>query len=238
MQVLQFLMLFVLLLLSGLTVQTRLLNKPAAASGALIAWMIWLGTGLTGLVMLAVFFIAGAGATRWSRFKRKGTTENFGKKADRSAIQVWANVGLAALAGITAFFFPEAKVYCLLVVAAILSAACSDTLSSELGTLYGRRFYNFLSGQPDQRGADGVVSLEGLGIGWMASMVMAMVYGLLQTFTVEVLWIAMAGFLGNLADSFLGAALQRRGILNNDWVNFLNTLIAAISMILLSIAFS
>jgi uncharacterized membrane protein len=48
----------------------------------------------------------------------------------------------------------------------------------------------------------------------------------------------MAGFLGNLADSFLGAALQRRGILNNDWVNFLNTLIAAVSMILLSIAFS
>jgi uncharacterized membrane protein len=30
-----------------------------------------------------------------------------------------------------------------------------------------------------------------------------------------------------IADSFLGAILERRRVLNNDWVNFLGTLTAA-----------
>jgi uncharacterized membrane protein len=36
-----------------------------------------------------------------------------------------------------------------------------------------------------------------------------------------------AGFLGSLADSVLGAALERRGWLNNEWVNLLSTAAAA-----------
>jgi hypothetical protein len=35
--------------------------------------------------------------------------------------------------------------------------------------------------------------------------------------------VLMAGVSGNLLDSLLGATLQRRGILNNDTVNFSNT---------------
>jgi uncharacterized membrane protein len=42
------------------------------------------------------------------------------------------------------------------------------------------------------------------------------------------IWIVVAGFAGNLADSILGASLERKGWLKNDQVNFLNTLIAAI----------
>jgi uncharacterized membrane protein len=42
-------------------------------------------------------------------------------------------------------------------------------------------------------------------------------------------WIVLAGFIGNLTDSLLGASLERKGWLHNDQVNFLNTLIAAIT---------
>jgi uncharacterized membrane protein len=38
----------------------------------------------------------------------------------------------------------------------------------------------------------------------------------------------MAAVLGMIADSYLGASLQRRGILNNDSVNFLSTLLSAV----------
>jgi uncharacterized protein (TIGR00297 family) len=227
------------LLLSGLTVKARLLNKPAAASGALLAWLIWLGTGVTGVLSLALFFICGAGATRWKKkVKRQWVTENHKNKADRSASQVWANGGMAGLGAVLSILFPECKEEGLLIVVAVLAAACSDTLSSELGTLYGRRFFNSLTGKPDQRGADGVVSLEGFVFGLIGSVLIALIYGFIHSFGWQFAGIVLAGLLGNLSDSFFGAALQRKGVLNNDWVNVLNTIIAAVSMILLSIAFS
>jgi uncharacterized membrane protein len=40
--------------------------------------------------------------------------------------------------------------------------------------------------------------------------------------------IVFAGVMGNLADSVLGAALERRHYIGNDTVNFLNTLFAAL----------
>ncbi len=240
MQLLPDLLVFLLFfLLAGLTVLTRLLNKPAAASGALIAWVIWLGTGVTGVVLLGLFFLCGAGATRWKRSVKHKWTNTVSKKgADRKASQVWANGGIAALAGLSGFLFPEIREWTLVIVSATMAAACSDTLSSELGTIYGRNFFNSISGKPDQRGADGVVSLEGLVFGLVGAGLIALVYGILQILDSTVLVIWISGIIGNLSDSFLGAAFQRKGRLNNDLVNLLNTLIAAISGILLSIAFS
>jgi len=39
---------------------------------------------------------------------------------------------------------------------------------------------------------------------------------------------AVTAVLGMIADSYLGASLQRRGMLNNDSVNFLSTLLSAV----------
>jgi uncharacterized membrane protein len=41
-------------------------------------------------------------------------------------------------------------------------------------------------------------------------------------------WLLVAGTAGNLADSVLGATLERRGVLDNNTVNFLNTLTGAL----------
>jgi uncharacterized membrane protein len=45
-------------------------------------------------------------------------------------------------------------------------------------------------------------------------------------------WIIAAGTAGNLSDSVMGALLERRGVIGNNAVNFLNTLIAALVMLL------
>ncbi|WP_449437800.1 DUF92 domain-containing protein [Pedobacter steynii] len=37
-----------------------------------------------------------------------------------------------------------------------------------------------------------------------------------------------AGIIGNITDSLLGATLERKSYLNNDMVNFLNTLVASL----------
>ncbi|HEY8397649.1 MAG TPA: DUF92 domain-containing protein [Flavihumibacter sp.] len=243
------LVLLLIFLLAGGTVWLRMLTAPAAMSGAFIASLLWLGTGWTGIGLLAIFFGLGAGATRWARGvrKRSGAAEGHPdtlvpalhnhrhtQKADRRASQVWANGGLAALMALAAIFMPEKAEFFLLLAAAALTSAATDTLSSELGTLYGKRFFNILSFKPDTRGADGAVSLEGTVFGLIGSMIMGGFFGAMTGNLTGAGMLVIAGTAGNLADSLIGARWQRRGWLNNDQVNALNTLTALLSAILLS----
>lgn len=221
----------VILLLSSLTVKANLLNKSAAFSGAIVAYLIWLGTGISGLILLAIFFVCGAGATRLVGHGKRSSG------ADRKASQVWANGGVAALAGLLAFLTADQFEFYLLLIAAALSSATGDTLSSELGTRFGKRFFNIISFQPDKRGADGVISGEGVLFGLIGSGLITISCFLLGFSQRESLFVFFAGVLGNLADSYFGALWQRKGYLSNDFVNLLNTLVAVICIILLILAF-
>ena len=69
--------------------------------------------------------------------------------------------------------------------------------------------------------------MEGTLIGAAGAALIAFIY-LLGGFTIAGLIIVVAGVTGNLADSILGATLERRGIIGNNTVNFLNTLTGAL----------
>lgn len=212
----------------------RKLTTPAALTGGVLAWVLYKGTGLTGLILLAAFFIAGTLATALGagEKERMGMAEK--NKGQRTASQVLANGGVAALAGLLAWMDPHQLIMWQLAAAAALSSASADTLSSELGSLYGKRFYNILTFKKDKRGLDGVVSLEGTLCGIAGSAMIAIIYSLGYGFSVHALWIVLAGTVGNLADSVLGAALERKGRITNDLVNGLNTLVAAVIGLLLA----
>jgi uncharacterized protein (TIGR00297 family) len=104
----------------------------------------------------------------------------------------------------------------------------ADTLSSELGMIYGKRFFNIITFKKDHRGLDGVISIEGTLIGLAGAFVMAIVFWLYTDWSKALFVITIAGFLGNAIDSVLGALLERKKFIDNNAVNFLNTLTGAL----------
>ena len=220
---------FILLCAAAIvTVVLKKLDAKAAVAAVVIGFVAWLGEGYTGIALLATFFVAGTLATSWKmRTKRQaGLAEQH--RGQRTAAQVIANGGVAAMLSLLSFLFVQYQPLLLLMVASSLSSATADTVSSELGNLYGKKFYNIISFKKDIRGLNGVVSFEGTMIGVAGSSLIALVYAIQAGFTIHLLWIVIAGTIGNLMDSVLGATLERKHVLNNDAVNFLNTLTGAL----------
>ncbi|THU38103.1 DUF92 domain-containing protein [Niastella caeni] len=222
--------LIVLFFISAIVVASivfRKLTVSGAVTGGCLAYLLYKGAGITGIIMLGAFFIAGSAVTALGRSRKEqlGIAEK--NKGQRTAWQVLANGGVAGLAGLLAWLRPELSVLWQLAAAASLASASADTLSSELGSIYGKSFYNILTFKKDTCGLDGVVSVEGTLWGIAGSAMIAVIYVTAYGYSALALWIMLAGFAGNMADSLLGASLERKGWLKNDQVNFLNTLVAA-----------
>ncbi|HEY4197524.1 MAG TPA: DUF92 domain-containing protein [Mucilaginibacter sp.] len=220
--------LLILIAIIIISVKTEKLTLAGALTGGLIALLIFIGAGYAGISMLAAFFVLGTAATIWKKNEKqrfKSTTDH----TKRNSGQVLANGGVAAITGILAWYIPAQAELLRIMMAASLTSAMADTLSSELGMIYGRRFYNIATFKKDERGLDGVISLEGTLIGLAGSIIIAIIYAIGFGWNNAFFIILIAGTIGNLSDSFLGALLERKKYLNNDSVNFLNTLIAALA---------
>jgi len=215
------------------TIALKKLDSKAAVTAVVIGFIVWLGEGYTGIALLATFFITGTLATSCKmRTKQQGGLAEQ-HRGQRTATQVIANGGIAAILSLVSFLSVQQQPLLLLMVASSLSSATADTLSSELGNVYGKKFYNIMNFKKDIRGLNGVVSFEGTMIGIAGSSLIALIYSTQAGFTIHFLWIVIAGAIGNLTDSVLGATLERKHILSNDVVNFLNTLTGAVISLLL-----
>ena len=204
------------------------LTTGAVWLGGALGLLIYLGSGFGGLALLALFFGLGTAASSWrvADKRRLGLAEE--NKGRRTAGQVVANAGVAGLLGLLAWQWPPAAPLARLMLAGSFAAATADTLASELGNVYGRRYYNILTLKPDTRGLNGVISLEGTALGLAGTAGLAAAYCLGAGWGPAFGYLLVAGTAGNLADSVLGATLERRGYLGNNAVNFLNTLTGAL----------
>lgn len=207
--------------------RTNKLTGPAAWTGGALGLLIFGGSGWVGIGLLALFFGLGSAASRWkvADKQRLGLAE--ANKGRRTAGQVLANAGVAGLLGLTAWVYAAAAPLAPLMLAGSFAAATADTLASELGNVYGRRYYNVLTWRPDVRGENGVVSLEGTGLGLAGSALIAGAYCACYGWGPAFGWLVLAGTAGNFADSLLGATLERRQLVANNTVNLLNTLVGA-----------
>lgn len=204
------------------------IDLPGSLVGGVIAMGIFMGGGFFLLGLLLVFFVLGSLASHWRKAEKQKiglAQESGGKRSVRHAI---SNGGVAGLCGLMAWLLPEYATVFVVMTAASLAAATSDTLSSELGNVYGRRFIDLIGMKPGQRGNDGVVSLEGSLFGIAGSGVIAGLFGFTHSWDAAVVVIFLAGIAGNIVDTLLGGTLQRAGHLTNDLVNLGCTVSSAV----------
>lgn len=166
--------------------------------------------------LVAVFVLAYA-ATRFGRARKEA--RGLGERPrGRSASQIVANLGVAALAAAMGSY-----VACI----AALAEAAADTVSSELGQAIGGPARLVTTWRRVPPGTDGGVSLVGTLAGVAAAAAVVMVGALHHALWPHKAAVFIAACAGLLFDSLLGATVERRGWMGNDWVNFASTLFAA-----------
>lgn len=210
----------------------RAVDLSGAVAGVIVTWLLYITAGPGAFAAVAGVFVLAFLTTRLGYRHKQflGTAE---RRAGRTASQVLANLGTATACGVASVLARRPELW-LLGVSAALAEAAADTVSSEYGQASGSRAYLITTWEVVPAGTDGGISLPGTLAGIAASVLLALICA--TAHLVPRHWIAVtfaAGILGMFADSYLGALLERRRGLNNDQVNFLSTIIAALLAALL-----
>jgi uncharacterized protein (TIGR00297 family) len=242
---------FLASIIAYLAYRARSLDRSGAFAALAVGTVIFGLGGLNWAILLLTFFITSSGLGRMFKSRKREANEKYAKGGQRDAGQVFGNGGIAALFVTLHFFFPEVS-WPWLGFAASLAAVNADTWATELGVLNPTppRLITDLR-KVVERGTSGGISW----IGTLASLAGAGIIGLEaallnpsgRNWSYFVL-ATVAGLLGALFDSLLGATVQAiyycpscqketernpthgcgatttqiRGWtwLDNDWVNF------------------
>jgi uncharacterized protein (TIGR00297 family) len=247
------------ILISILALRFRMLNRSGALAAAGLGTVFFGLGGWSWAMLLLGFFISSSGLSRLFKRRKARFDEKFSKGSQRDAGQVMANGGIAGLFVLLHLFFPG-ELWPWLGCAGALAAANADTWATELGVLNPRPPRQLTTWNPVEQGTSGAISLTGTLAALAGSLFIALIAACVWPQTMVnwllVLAITLAGLLGSLVDSLLGATLQAiyycpncrketerhpqhtcgssttrlRGLtwLDNDWVNTACTLAGGI----------
>jgi len=204
-------------------------DRSGMAAGFAVGMLTWTLGGWRAFAILIAFFVLGSGTTRLGRRRKERLGVAQARHGARSARHALANCGVGVYLAALAATAPEPGLLLLAFVCAYATAAF-DTVSSEIGQAFGGRPVMITTLRPAPIGTDGAVSLVGTLAGFVAAALVGLAavgLGLVGPGALAI--VLVAAFVGSSADSFLGATLERRGLMDNDAVNFSNTLIGALS---------
>ena len=244
--------------LAALALWRRAITYPGAALAWAFSVVICFCSGVIGFFALAATFIFTLIAGKISgKTREKAEKKLHAKHGRRDAVQIFCNVGIAAI--MAAVFAISGREGFLCASAGALAASLADSMASELGILSKKEPRDAFTFRKVQAGMSGGVSALGfamsaVGAGIIAAISLA--YGMGINFSLVIL---LSGFLAAYADSLLGAAVQakyrcpvcgaltekkihcgeqgtiERGLkwVDNDTVNLLNNLSGAVIALVL-----
>jgi len=203
----------VVLLFTLISARLKLLTKGGMYAALLVGALVTVFGGLTWLGLLLAFYLAAGALTRFQyKIKlEKGAAET--KGGARSWTNVFANGGVAALFAVFegtltgGIFFGG--------FLGALSSAASDTLATEVGTLYPRepRMITRLRRKVKAGTSGGLSPYGELGILVAATLLGAVAFAFhIESWSLpKILLVSVSGgFIGSTSDSLLGATLQAR----------------------------
>jgi len=216
------------LIFAALAFRAKSVDRSGMIAGLLVGLVTFTFTGWPGYAVLIAFFLLGSGSTRlgMARKMRLGIAQS--ERGARSARHALANCGVGAFLALLVAGSARPEIFVLSYVCAY-AAAVFDTVSSEIGQAYGGRPRLITSLRRVPAGTDGAVSLVGTAAGGVAALLIGCAAWGMNLLPGSVLWVVvLAGFVGSTADSILGATLEARGLMDNEAVNFSNTMLGAL----------
>lgn len=216
--------------------KAKTLSYGGAVAAAVLGMVIFGLGGLGWAILLMGFFVSSSALSRLFRKRKARLEEKFSKGSQRDAAQVAANGGIAGMFTLLHLLFPTA-VWPWVGFAGALAAANADTWATELGVLSRSRPRLITTGKIVDSGTSGGISWTGTAAATAGAFLIALLAVLFWQgrmgslpagspgWLVNALganapvlaplsalgWltgITLAGLLGSLFDSLLGATLQ------------------------------
>ncbi len=251
-----FLGMFMSTLVILISYKIQFLTTSGSASAFILACIIFGFGGCQWTFPILTFFIL---SSILSKLGKSEYETIFEKGSRRDYAQVLANGGIAGILVILFIFFPWPALYVSYLGA--LAAATADTWATEIGMRVGQQPYLISNLQQVPTGTSGGVTLAGIVGAASGSLILTLSGSLFINSSVLliVVLVTLSGIAGSLLDSLLGATVQVQfrcpvchkitekkhhcrntltetvsGIrwINNDMVNFFNTLAGAVFSLL------
>jgi len=216
----------------------KTVSKSGLIGGVVVGTIIYLCLGIGGFFVLFTFFALGSWSSK-HKYKWKAShgvaQENKGRRGVKHAV---AKGGVGLIMAIMALLTDIPEVFKIAFVAAFATATF-DTISSELGQIYGKRPILITTMKSVPVGTDGAISIEGTILGVSSAALIGTEAYLLQLISLSsIIVVVIAAFIGTTVESVLGATIERRKWVSNEVINFINISTGAgVSMLMVKILF-
>lgn len=242
--------------LSGIAFYLAFKYKSLSKNGVIAAYIMGIiifgAGGLKWVTPIVTFFILSSIISKISK-----SNNQIHKGSKRDIIQVLANGGIATIISIINFYEPNENLY--VIYLAVIAAATADTWASEIGSFSHTDPFHVIKFTRVPKGTSGAISFLGT-IGSVLGATTIAIVGLIWNVSLPLIYlIVITGSIGSLVDSFIGGSIQanfqclkcnnitekrthcnssslhQSGIyfIDNDMVNFLNTVSAIFILIIL-----
>lgn len=217
-----------LFILGAITYKRKSLDLFGSAVMIIMGIVIIFSAGTNWLLLIVLFLVMSLIATKYSKKYKMSLGEFEGRRTSKNVISN----------GVVACFMAAFGGYYLPFVGGFIGAiatATSDTLASEIGVLdQNPRLITTL--QKVDPGTNGAVSVLGTAIGIVGAAVIgiaAYFLGIVANPLSAIVVSIISGTVGCFMDSILGAIFENHGMLTNEHVNLIATIVGALVGIIL-----